>query len=92
MLKRRCMTLVVSIFLFMPAMIQAEDNVPRVTVEALKARIDKGGSTVILDVRTTGSWMASNDKIKGALRIPIGALESRWGELSKESEIVAYCT
>lgn len=68
------------------------DDVQRITVQELKAKMDKGESVVVLDVRTTGSWMSSHEKIKGAVRISINALEARLAEIPKGSEVITYCT
>jgi len=43
----------------------------------------------ILDVR--GPWEFETGNVQGAVKIPLGELRSRMGELSKEREILAYC-
>ena len=71
----------------------AEDNVPRVTVQELKAKMDKGENILILDFRTGSEYTASKIKIKGAVRIPLHELEDgRYKELPQDKEIIAYCT
>lgn len=74
-----------------PAFCQA-DGVPRITVQELKAKIDKGDDLVIVDVRTGQDYADSRIKIKGAVRIPIVQIEERYKELPKDKEIVFYCT
>jgi formylglycine-generating enzyme required for sulfatase activity len=64
----------------------------RITVQELKAKMDKGEDIVILDVRTGREYEDSKIKIKGAVRIPLVELESRSNELPKDKEIIAYCT
>lgn len=64
----------------------------KTSVNALKAKMDKGNKLVILDVRTGTSWENSKVKIKGALRIPYQEIATRAGEIPMGSEIVTYCT
>lgn len=68
------------------------EGVPRVTVEELKSRMEAGAATVVLDVRSKGSYDISPVKIKGAVRIAPNELEARLNELPRDKEIVAYCT
>lgn len=78
--------------LSVPAVFSATDNVPRITVQELKAKIDNGVDVVIVDVRTGQDYADSRIKIKGAVRIPIVQIEERYKELPKDKEIVLYCT
>ena len=75
-----------------PAVFSAADNVPRITVQELKAKMDKGEDLVIVDVRTGDDYERSKIKIKGAVRIPIVKIEERYGELPKDKQIITYCT
>ncbi|MBM2838949.1 MAG: hypothetical protein HW415_1574 [Deltaproteobacteria bacterium] len=77
----------------LPALVfAADDSVPRITKEELKAKMDKGQDIIVLDVRTGGSYDGSKVKIKGALRIAPDEVESRYKELTKDREIITYCT
>jgi hypothetical protein len=76
---------------FIPTVALAEDDVPRMTIQELKAKMDRGENIIILDVRTGADYASSKVKITGAMRIPLGQLESRYKELSAEREIIAYC-
>jgi predicted sulfurtransferase len=78
--------------LIVPAAFSATDGVPRITVQELKAKIDKGEDVVIIDVRTGEDYERSRIKIKGAVRIPIVQMEERYKELPKNKQIIAYCT
>jgi 3-mercaptopyruvate sulfurtransferase SseA len=78
--------------LIVPAVFSATDNVPRITVQELKAKVDKGDDLVIIDVRTGEDYAGSRIKIKGAVRIPIVQMEERYGELPKDKQIITYCT
>jgi hypothetical protein len=68
------------------------DNVPRITVQELKAKMDRQEDVVILDVRAGRDYDKSRDKIKGAVRISIFQLDDRYRELPINKEIVTYCT
>jgi hypothetical protein len=78
--------------LTVPTVFSAADNVPRITVQELKAKMDKGEDLVIVDVRTGDDYERSKIKIKGAVRIPIVKIEERYRELPKDKQIILYCT
>ena len=80
---------------FDPRTITAEDvnAIPKMTVQTLKAKVDKKERVTIIDSRTGTSWDNSKVKIKGAVRIMLHELVK--GDVSKipmGSEIVVYCT
>jgi rhodanese-related sulfurtransferase len=61
-----------------------------ISVSEVKARLDRGDSVVLLDVREP--WETATAEIPGALCIPMGELPARANnELDPESEIVAFC-
>lgn len=68
------------------------DSIPRMTVQELKDKMDKGDRIVILDVRTAEDYSTSAYKITGAIRIPLDQLKNRYTELPAAAEIVAYCS
>ncbi len=68
---------------------QTVAEVPRITVEELKAELDKGSVTVV-DVRGASSYEASH--VPGALHIPELEAKSRAAELPRDRLIVTYCT
>jgi len=68
----------------------ANDSVPRIMVQELKAKLDRGEDVVILDTRSGRDYADSKIKIKGAIRIPIVQLENRYRELPADREIVIY--
>ena len=78
--------------LIVPVVFSATDDIPRITVEELKVKMDKGEDIVILDVRAGREYTESKIRIKGATRIPIVQLEARSSELPRYKEIIAYCT
>jgi len=68
---------------------EAEPPVPEISVEELKARIDRSEKFVLLDVRETYEWDIA--RIPGAILIPLGDLASRMSELDTADEIVIHC-
>jgi len=68
---------------------EAEPPVPEITVEELKARIDRKDRFVLLDVREQFEWDVA--RIPGAKLIPLGELPSRMSELDSADEIVIHC-
>ncbi|MDX1584892.1 MAG: rhodanese-like domain-containing protein [Thermoanaerobaculia bacterium] len=65
------------------------DNVPRISVEDLRAGLEEGWA-VVLDVRSAQQHAAGH--IEGSISIPITELEARADELPKDRMIVTYCT
>jgi len=67
-------------------------TVPETTVEELKARIDAKAPIFILDVREPHEYQVA--RIAGSTLIPLGQLDSRYGELPPASagrEIIVHC-
>ena len=73
--------------------VSAEEQLPTITVEALKERITAGTATFILDVRTPGEYYGPLGHIEGARLIPVPELAQRLGELAdvKEGPIFVIC-
>ena len=69
---------------------QSKDQVPRISAEVLKKRLDSGESILIVDSRSPGEFQTRH--IAGAISVPYGEVESRLAELPKDQEIVFYCT
>ena len=64
-------------------------EVPRMTLEELKSKLDKQADIIVVDVRSKGSF--EQEHIKGAISMPLGEVEERYKELlPKEKEIVLY--
>ena len=63
-------------------------NIPEITPQDLKARLDRGDDLYILDVREPHEYQICN--IHGHL-IPLGELPRRIHELDSSREIVAHC-
>jgi sulfur-carrier protein adenylyltransferase/sulfurtransferase len=63
-------------------------NIPEMTPQALKERLDRGDDLFILDVREPHEYQICN---LGGHLIPLGELSRRVHELDSSTEIVAYC-
>jgi adenylyltransferase/sulfurtransferase len=64
-------------------------NIPEITVEDLKARLDRKENFVLVDVREPFEWDIA--RIPGAILIPFGELPARLGELNPSSDFVIQC-
>jgi hypothetical protein len=76
---------------FAPALSRAAEDVPKITIQELKTKMDRREKIIILDVRSGADYAASKVKITGAVRIPLDQLKDRYKELPAGSEIIAYC-
>ena len=67
----------------------APRKVPEVTVEELKAKLDRGDDVDVVDVREPNEVQIC--RIEGSTLIPLGQLASRVAELDPGREIVVHC-
>ncbi len=65
---------------------------PRITVDALRRRMDEGEDFTIIDTRNPVAWAQSDTTMPGAIRIPIDKLEENLSRIPKDRPAVAYCT
>ena len=65
-------------------------DVPRVSLEQLKEKLDAGADIVIVDVR--GKEDFDEGHITGAISIPWEKMEARYTELPRDKEIITYCS
>jgi len=65
------------------------ESVPRISIPALREKIDRG-EVVVMDVRDIDSYTAAH--IPGAMHIPVSYVESELPYLPRGKPIVAYCT
>jgi len=71
-------------------------EIERITAEEVKAQLAKNEAVTIIDLRATGDFEQSNDKIKGSIHFKIRNLRYRlafspFKELPRDREIVTYC-
>jgi hypothetical protein len=64
-------------------------NVPRISLEELKDRLDAGADLVIVDVRSKEEFEQGH--IPGAVSIPWEEMAARYSELPGDKEIITYC-
>jgi len=62
-----------------------------ITVQELKAKLDRGEPVTLLDVREPHEWQICNLAPYGARLIPLGELASHMSELDSAEEIVVHC-
>ena len=62
---------------------------PEITVEELKAKLDKKEIFVLLDVREPHEHEFA--QIPGSKLIPLGELPQRVGELDKAAKLIVHC-
>ena len=60
-----------------------------ITVQELKAKLDRGEKIVLIDVREP--WEYNICKIPGAQLIPLGTLATEYKKLDPNAEIVLHC-
>lgn len=68
---------------------EAKDAIQPISATELRRRIGSGDDVVVVDVRPTSEYQSGH--IAGAISVPLDELENRLGELSEDTEIVAYC-
>jgi molybdopterin/thiamine biosynthesis adenylyltransferase/rhodanese-related sulfurtransferase/molybdopterin converting factor small subunit len=66
-----------------------KSDVPELTVQELKSRIDRGADFFLLDVREPHETQICN--IASSTLIPLGEVPSRYAELDRSRETVVYC-
>ncbi len=64
-------------------------TIPEISVQDLKAKIDKKEKFILLDVREPHEYEIA--KIPGSTLIPLGALPERYTELDKSAKLIVHC-
>ncbi|MBI2329656.1 MAG: hypothetical protein HYU85_08530 [Chloroflexi bacterium] len=65
-------------------------EIPRISAEAVKNKLDAGSNLVIIDTRSAGEYEPAH--IAGAISIPLAEIAQRYAELKGYDEIITYCT
>ena len=65
-------------------------EIPRISPEEVKARLEAGYNLVIVDTRLKGAYERIH--IAGAVSIPLEEITERYDELRGYDEVVTYCT
>jgi rhodanese-related sulfurtransferase len=88
---QKSITLIMVFFLLVfGTTLAAAKDVPRMTVDELKALLGNP-DVVIIDVRIDRDWNGSTEKIKGAVREDPRDVNSWAKKYSKEKTLVLYC-
>ncbi len=64
----------------------------RITPEELKDKLDAGETLTIIDLRHPLDLLPDPHTLPGALRISPEELERRHSEITRDGEIVLFCT
>ena len=90
-MKRAGMAIFLSAFAFWAATSLAQDRVPRINKEELRAMLGRP-DLVVLDVRVGEEWSGSDKKIQGAVRENPADLASWIKKYPKDKTLVFYCS
>ena len=93
-LQQRLATLTITVSLTLVGLLLqasvAQSAVAKMTKEELRAKLDSP-DVVIVDVRLGKDWKASEEKIKGAVRMDLAGVESLAAKYGKDKTLVFYC-
>ena len=64
----------------------------RIEPGEVKRRMDAGESVVFVDSRNPHEWGATDQKIRGAVRVGVGEVEEKIHKIPEGAIIVTYCT
>lgn len=67
-------------------------EVTRVTVDEVKARMDRGEKFTFVDTRNPTAWAEATTKLPGAIRIPADEIEEYLDEIPRGYTVITYCT
>jgi len=75
---------------------QTPAQVQFVTAEELKAKLARKEPVTVIDVRSSGDFSESENKIKGSIHVKVRKLKSRLAlpplkNIARDSEVVTYC-
>ena len=65
-------------------------EVPRISVEEVKKKLDAGANIVIVDSRSKASY--DQDHIAGAVSLPLADMAEPYDDFDGYDEIITYCT
>ena len=64
-------------------------EIPRISIEEVKAKLDAGANIIIVDSAAKASYNQS--RIVGAVSIPLANMAEPYSELDGYDEIITYC-
>ena len=62
------------------------------TASAAKEALDAGEPIVFVDARNPTAWGSSQEKLPGAIRIPVDEVRPHLAEIPRGALTVTYCT
>ncbi len=71
-------------------LIASPSEVPRISPEKVKAKLDTGSNMVIIDTRSKAEYEQTH--ISGAVSVPLDEIAQRYSEFNGYTEIFTYCT
>jgi hypothetical protein len=72
---------------------QNDDDKTRIQAEIVLAKINKGEKVLIIDTRTEGQYLSSNQHISDDMRLNNDAeIDTKMKDISRDRLIVTYCT
>ena len=67
-------------------------DAPRITVDELRRRMERGEDFTVIDVRNPQAWAQSDTMLPEAIRVPLDEVEENLPRIPKDKPVVAYCT
>ena len=64
----------------------------KITVEDVRARLDRGEDIFFVDTRNPKAWGEAKTKLPGAIRVPADQVEQHLADIPRDRTIVVYCT
>jgi len=64
----------------------------RVTIDEVKARMDRGEQFTFVDARNSEAWAEAATKLPGAIRVPADAVDEHLSEIPHDRTVITYCT
>ena len=67
-------------------------EVTRVTVDEVRARMDRGEPLAMVDARSADAWSQATSSIPGAIRVPPDEVAAHVQEIPRDRAVITYCT
>jgi rhodanese-related sulfurtransferase len=67
-------------------------DIPRITIEDLKRRMDAHEALAVLDSRAADAWKSSGSQVPGSIRVPPDEVDKHLSEIPRNRLVVPYCT
>jgi rhodanese-related sulfurtransferase len=67
-------------------------EVTRVTVDEVKARMDRGEKFTFVDTRNPQAWAEADTKLPGAIRVSADDVKQHLDQIPHDRTVITYCT